>query len=66
MTVHINGEPTELPDDITLADAIARVTAAREGLAAAVNSTVVPRSAWPTTHLATGDRLELLTAVQGG
>jgi sulfur carrier protein len=36
------------------------------GIAAAVNETVVPRGAWPATVLAAGDRVEILTAVQGG
>lgn len=36
------------------------------GLAAAVNDEVVPRSAWAGTRLQPGDRIELLSAVQGG
>ncbi|MDN5755399.1 MAG: sulfur carrier protein ThiS [Arthrobacter sp.] len=36
------------------------------GLAAAVNDEVVPRSAWARTRLQPGDRIELLSAVQGG
>ncbi|MGP5072714.1 sulfur carrier protein ThiS [Arthrobacter rhombi] len=36
------------------------------GLAAAVNDEVVPRSAWAGTPLQPGDRIELLSAVQGG
>lgn len=36
------------------------------GVAAAVNDRVVPRSAWATTELHAGDRVEIVTAVQGG
>lgn len=36
------------------------------GVAAAVNDRVVPRSAWATTELCAGDRVEIVTAVQGG
>lgn len=36
------------------------------GLAAAVNDEVVPRSTWAGTRLQPGDRIELLSAVQGG
>lgn len=36
------------------------------GVAAALNETVVPRAQWPSTPLAEGDRVEVLTAVQGG
>jgi sulfur carrier protein len=42
------------------------LTAAPRGVAAAVNETVVPRAQWATTALAEGDRVEVLTAVQGG
>jgi sulfur carrier protein len=40
--------------------------APRSGLAVAVDGEVVPRSAWAATHLAEGQRVEVLHAVQGG
>ena len=40
--------------------------AAKRGVAVAVNGTVVPRSAWSEVDLADGDRVEVLTAAQGG
>lgn len=36
------------------------------GVAVAVNGEVIPRSAWAARVLLPGDRVELLTAVQGG
>ena len=39
---------------------------APSGVAAAVNEAVVPRSQWRGTLLGDGDRVEVLTAVQGG
>ncbi|PYC87788.1 thiamine biosynthesis protein ThiS [Streptomyces tateyamensis] len=62
----VNGEPRELAGPATLAELVAELTGARAGVAAAVNEAVVPRGAWPTTPLAAGDRVEILTAVQGG
>jgi sulfur carrier protein len=38
----------------------------QDGVAVAVNDEVVPRRAWSATALADGDRVEVLTAVQGG
>ncbi|MER5887693.1 sulfur carrier protein ThiS [Streptomyces sp. NPDC001941] len=64
--VHLNGEPRELAGPVTLDTAVALLTAAPSGVAAAVNETVVPRGAWARTRLADGDRVEVLTAVQGG
>lgn len=66
MTVTVNGEPRELPDGITLDGVVATLTQAPSGVAAAVNETVVPRGQWPATPLGDGDRVEVLTAVQGG
>jgi len=66
MTIVINGESHELPDGSTAADAAALVAGASAGVAVAVNDDVVPRSRWARTALAGGDRVEILTAVQGG
>lgn len=38
----------------------------RGGIAVAVNDEVVPRAVWADTPLAAGDRVDVLTAVQGG
>ncbi|MEV7383376.1 sulfur carrier protein ThiS [Streptomyces lydicus] len=65
-SVSVNGEPREVPGGLTLDRLVATLTAAPSGVAAAVNETVVPRSQWPTTALGDGDRVEVLTAVQGG
>ncbi|MEV7600247.1 sulfur carrier protein ThiS [Kitasatospora sp. NPDC089797] len=62
----VNGEPRRVPAATTLAALVTTVSAARTGVAAALNEAVVPRSSWPATALATGDRIEILTAVQGG
>ncbi|MFD5459642.1 sulfur carrier protein ThiS [Streptomyces olivaceus] len=45
---------------------VGTLTAAPSGVAAALNETVVPRARWSDTALADGDRVEVLTAVQGG
>lgn len=66
MKVTVNGEPREVAEAASVAEVIASVTAARTGVAAALNDEVVRRSAWETTPLRDGDRLEVLTAVQGG
>ncbi|MFC0597128.1 sulfur carrier protein ThiS [Streptomyces palmae] len=66
MTVSVNGEPREIPEGLTLDLLVAELTRATSGVAAAVNETVVPRGRWAATRLAEGDRVEVLTAVQGG
>lgn len=66
MQVIVNGQPRELPDGTTVADAVATVTPAASGVAAALNDEVVRRADWTATPLREADRLEVLTAVQGG
>ena len=64
--VRLNGESRELPDGSTIAQAVAALTAAAAGVAAAVNGDVVPRGSWAATILRDGDQVEVVTAVQGG
>ena len=66
VAVRLNGEPRDLAAGATVADAVAALTPATSGLAVAVNEDVVPRSRWAEQTLAEGDRVEVLTAVQGG
>ncbi|HEX6196923.1 MAG TPA: sulfur carrier protein ThiS [Jiangellaceae bacterium] len=66
MNITVNGTPTDWAADAKLADVVASVTGSTTGVAVAVNDDVVPRGAWPTTALRPGDRVEVLTAVQGG
>ncbi|CAL9421164.1 thiamine biosynthesis protein ThiS [Streptomyces sp. HPH0547] len=66
MTVSVNGEPRRVGAGLTLDRLVATLTTAPSGVAAALNEDVVPRSRWATTRLGDGDRVEVLTAVQGG
>lgn len=66
MMVTVNGDRTECADGVTV-DALVQQRGGRQPhVAVAVNSTVVPRSAWPSTPLHDGDAVELLSAVAGG
>ncbi|MFC1416808.1 sulfur carrier protein ThiS [Streptacidiphilus cavernicola] len=66
LPIRVNGDPREIAPGTTLAEVVALLSAAPSGVAAAVNEAVVPRGAWPATPLAADDRVEILTAVQGG
>ncbi|MFE3402191.1 sulfur carrier protein ThiS [Streptomyces anulatus] len=66
VSVSVNGEARALPAGTDLDALVATLTPARSGVAAAVNENVVPRGQWATTTLGEGDRVEVLTAVQGG
>ncbi|AQS70011.1 sulfur carrier protein ThiS [Streptomyces pactum] len=66
MNISVNGEPREVAPGTALDTLVGTLTAAPSGVAAALNETVVPRARWSATALADGDRVEVLTAVQGG
>lgn len=62
----LNGEDRRLPAGTTLVDLLDTLGCSARGIAIVVNAEVVPRSAWGATSVATGDRVEVLRAVQGG
>lgn len=64
MRIEINGAHTSISGE-TVRDAVAAVTRASRGIAVAVNGEVVPRNDWKR-RLQPGDRVEILTATQGG
>ncbi|MFH8449973.1 sulfur carrier protein ThiS [Streptomyces fungicidicus] len=66
MNVSVNGERREYAPGTALDLVVRSLTAAPSGVAAALNETVVPRARWSATALSEGDRVEVLTAVQGG
>lgn len=66
VTVSVNGAARVLTGPVTLDILVATLTTAPSGVAAALNETVVPRGRWSATTLSDGDRVEVLTAVQGG
>ena len=66
MEIVINGKPHQVADDMSLAHAVSLLTTSATGVAAAINDEVVRRGVWESTRLAAGDRVEVITAVQGG
>jgi sulfur carrier protein len=68
MEITLNGSPRELPDGTTVAELVVTVGGRPDGrgIAVAVETEVIPRSAWEQTRLVDGERVEVLVAVQGG
>lgn len=64
--VEVNGEEREFADGTTVAGLLEQLGSARPGVAVAVGGQVVARSGWDDRTLADGERVEILTAVQGG
>ncbi|WP_433700477.1 sulfur carrier protein ThiS [Nocardiopsis sp. CA-288880] len=71
MQLIINGDLREFADGTTVEAVVRDLTAPGGGtipggIAVAVNDEVVRRAAWADGALGTGDRVDVLTAVQGG
>ena len=66
MNISVNGERREVAPGTALDIVVRSLTRAPSGVAAALNEAVVPRAEWSVTALRDGDRVEVLTAVQGG
>ncbi|MBI3628841.1 MAG: sulfur carrier protein ThiS [Candidatus Rokubacteria bacterium] len=66
MQVTVNGQPMEVEEGTNLEALLARLRVKREFTAVAVNREVAPRSAYVTTLLRDGDRLEIVHPMGGG
>ena len=65
--ITLNGEAIVL-NSTPLVDALCELgyDPEQQGIAVALNMAVVPRSEWPETSIAEGDRIDIVGAKQGG
>jgi sulfur carrier protein len=66
VTLTINGEEKSFAGGLSLADLIQQMGMKPDRVAVELNREIVSRSAWPTTQLKEGDRLEIVHFVGGG
>ena len=67
LNVTVNGEAVALSDE-QLTEALCEIgyDPEQQGIAVAINMSVVPRSEWGQTSIADGDRIDIVGAKQGG
>lgn len=68
-TIRVNGEEKPLDAPTALTDVLRRLgidPSDARGVAVALNDEVVRRTAWSEAMVTPGDRLEVITATQGG
>lgn len=65
--IYLNGEPRER-QGATISELLSDlgVEAGARGVAVAVDGEVVPRAEWPERRVNEGERVEALSAMQGG
>lgn len=66
MRIWLNGEPYEAADGVTVAHFLQSLNLPANRLAVEVNLKVVPRGQHAERHLATDDRVEVVSLVGGG
>ncbi len=66
MRLSINGRPHQLPEGSELTALVTSVAPDPRGIAVALNGRVVRVAEWPDITLREGDRVEVVTAHQGG
>ncbi len=66
MQVIANGDPVTLADGARLTDLLAALGLGEKWVVAERNGAAVDRADMAATHLAEGDRIELVRAVAGG
>ncbi|MGH8442001.1 MAG: sulfur carrier protein ThiS [Nevskiaceae bacterium] len=66
MQIVVNGQPRDAAERLALPHLIAELQLGDRRVAVELNGAIVPRSAWPDTRLADGDRLEIVHAIGGG
>ena len=66
--IRVNGVPSELPADVTVARLVEtlELPADARGVAVAVDGEVVPRGEWGARTVRDGAAVEIVQAVQGG
>lgn len=70
MWVTVNGEPHEVKAGTTVAELVEALCGsakvAARGIAVALDREVVPRSAWASVVVQSGEHVEVVSAVAGG
>ena len=66
MTIYLNGEPREAPENVTLAALLELLNLPADRVAVERNREIAARSTWGETIVQPGDRLEVVHFVGGG
>jgi sulfur carrier protein len=66
MQIVVNGQVRSAAERLALPVLIEQLALGERRVAVELNGAIVPRSAWPATQLADGDRVEIVHAIGGG
>jgi sulfur carrier protein len=66
LRIQVNGEPHDIPDNLSLSELLDRLELPANRVAVELNKTVVRRSEWNNQRLQEEDRVEVVHFVGGG
>ncbi len=66
MQIYLNGEPREIPAEMTAAALVESLGLSGKRIAMEVNMAIVPRGQYETHRFQPGDKVEVVQAIGGG
>ena len=66
MNIYLNGEPREVPENLSLTALLDWLKLPADRVAVELNRDIASRSTWTDTIIQSGDRLEVVHFVGGG
>ena len=66
MTIYINSKQQEIPEQITIQEALSLLNITASGIALAINNDIISKHSWEQHHLKHQDKLTIIRATQGG
>jgi len=66
ISIFVNGEPREVPENLSLSALLAWLQLPADRVAVERNREIASRSTWDATMIQSGDRLEVVHFVGGG
>jgi thiamine biosynthesis protein ThiS len=66
LRIHINGEPRDIEDNLSLSQLVSDLAVKPEQIAIELNHMVVRRAVWDETPLKADDKIEIVHFVGGG
>ncbi len=66
ITIYVNDSPLEVPKNYNVLDLLKELKSPTQGVAVAIEDTVIPVSAWETHQLNSNNKILIIQAAQGG
>ncbi|WP_159023396.1 sulfur carrier protein ThiS [Formosa sp. L2A11] len=66
ISINVNNAIHQVAEDTSLATIVSKLSPIKNGIAVAVNNTVIPKNNWKKTRVLNNDNILIIQATQGG